>query len=96
MAQMKPHHKKAMERSHDSHKRSHEGDVGPTGHGVSEREGHVMGHGEFANMPHEVHMKPYPKSKSYRGGVMDDTSTGIDDTTSRSESTAQKHMSNQH
>ena len=89
---MKPHHKAAMERSHSSHARSHFA----TGLGVSEAEHAAIGHGEFANMPKEVHMEMYPKSKNYRGGVLNDTITGIDQVSGISEGKASKFMSHQH
>jgi hypothetical protein len=63
--------------------------------GVSEKEGHPMGHGEFANMPQEKMMKPYPRSRNYRGGVEDDTITGIDQISTVSEGKAQRFLSNQ-
>lgn len=75
------------------HKKSHKY---ATGMGVSEKEKPAMGHGEFANMPKEVHMEEYPKAAKYRGGVLDDTITGIDRTNHMAESKAQRFLSNQH
>lgn len=99
---MKPHHKAAMHHSQKSHHDSHmmpemgHSSVGPTGHGVSEHEGRVMGAGDFANMPQQVHMSSYPKARHYKGGVLDDTITGIDHTNAHAEGQAQKYLSNQH
>lgn len=69
---------------------------GVKSHGVSEKEGHAWGHGEYANMPKEVKMKEYSKPSHYTGGVLDDTITGIDSNIAHSEGKAQKHLSNQH
>ena len=65
-------------------------------HGVSEHEGKAWGHGQMANMPQDVVKKHYMKPGHYRGGVLDDTITGIDDTIGRSEGKSQKYLSNQH
>ena len=64
--------------------------------GSSESEGARMGAGAFAGMPSEVKMQAYPKSKSYRGNVLNDTISGIDSVTKVSEGKAQKNISNQH
>lgn len=60
-------------------------------------EGHDegVGHGDFANMPQNVIMKPYPGNKTLRGGHLDDTITGIDSVISRGDATASRHVSNQ-
>lgn len=60
-------------------------------------EGHKesVGKGSFANLPHDVVMKEYPKSKSMRGGMLDDTITGIDSVQRGSESKSMHHISNQ-
>jgi len=54
----------------------------------------MSGKGNFANMPQDVKMKPYPKC-SYVSGEMDDTMKGIDSVKNSSVSKAQKHKSNQ-
>lgn len=65
--------------------------------GESEREGRVMGHGDFANMPQkEVMMKAYPKAKEFGPGVLDDTMGEIDMTTKRAHGKSHKYLSNQH
>lgn len=91
---MKAHHKHAMERSHESHKKSHHSD--PIVGGVSEDEGRVMGHGEFANMPQQVHMRPYPKSHEYGPDILDDTMGHIDEVNKMAHSKSHKYVSNQH
>lgn len=65
-------------------------------YGVSEKEGKAWGRGEFANMPKDVKMQAYPRGKNYRGGVLNDTITGIDEVSRVSENKAQKNLSNQH
>lgn len=65
-------------------------------HGASEKEGKAWGHGQFANMPHDVKMDMYPKAKEFGPGVEDDTMTRIDAENSRAHSKAHKHLSNQH
>ena len=47
-------------------------------HGTSENEGKAWGHGQFANMPHEVEMKPYPKGGYSTDGHLDDTIGRLD------------------
>lgn len=54
-----------------------------------------IGRGDHAGMPQEVKMEKYPKSKTYPGGSMDDTMTGIDEVNSRAETKASKYRSNQ-
>lgn len=60
-------------------------------------EGHEpkVGKSSFANMPSEVVMKEYPKSKALRGGMIDDTITGVDAVNSENEAFAMRHLSNQ-
>lgn len=72
------------------------GGFSPVGHGESEREGKAVGKGNFANMPQEVSMKPYPKAKSYKGRDLDDTISEIDSVTRMSEGKAQRYLSKQH
>lgn len=64
--------------------------------GESEREGRVMGRGEFANMPQKVEMKLYPKASEYGPDVLDDTMGHIDAVNSRAHSKSRKYTSNQH
>lgn len=64
-------------------------------HGTSEKEGARWGGGEFANMPKDSKMKPYPKA-SMRADSLDDTITGIDSTVTRSVGKSKSHVSNQH
>lgn len=72
------------------------GSYGPTGHGTSEREGKAVGKGQFANMPQDVSMKPYPKGYEFGAGELDDTITGIDASNSKAHSKSRKYTSNQH
>jgi hypothetical protein len=53
------------------------------------------GKGNFANMPQEVQMKPYPKNNMRQGGDLDDTITGIDKTIDRGHKICSKYVSNQ-
>lgn len=64
--------------------------------GESEREGKVMGRGEFANMPKEVKMVQYPKAHEFGPDVLDDTMGEIDQTTMRAHNKSHKFLSNQH
>lgn len=65
-----------------------------TGLGKSEKEGKAWGHGQYANMPHEVVMEQYPKCRAV-DGVEDDTINGIDDVVDRGVAKVGKYMSNQ-
>jgi hypothetical protein len=65
-------------------------------HGNSENEEKAWGRGEFANMPKDVKMKPYPKNKGYSDMGEDDTITRIDGEIGRMEGKARKNLSNQH
>lgn len=65
-------------------------------HGMSEKEGHSWGKGEFANMPKEVKMNMYAKAHEMGPGVEDDTMTRIDAENGRAHTKAHKFMSNQH
>jgi len=47
-------------------------------HGTSENEGKAWGHGQFANMPQEVIMKPYPSPGYSTDGHLDDTIQRLD------------------
>lgn len=60
-------------------------------------EGHDerVGKGDLANMPQHVVMKEYPKSRSLRGGMLDDTITGIDAVNTQTEGMTMRHLSNQ-
>lgn len=64
--------------------------------GESEREGKVMGHGKFANMPTEISMRAYPKAPEYGSTVQDDTMGRIDEENKRARSKSHSHVSNQH
>jgi hypothetical protein len=64
--------------------------------GESEREGRVMGHGEFANMPKDVHMKAYPKAHEMGGTVEDDTMGRVDKENMQAHRQSRRNMSNQH
>jgi hypothetical protein len=48
-------------------------------HGTSENEGKAWGHGQFANMPQEAIMKPYPAPDYTTDGHIDDTIMRLDD-----------------
>lgn len=65
-------------------------------HGTSEKEGSPWGRGEFANMPQEKKMDPYPKANEFGPGQLDDTISEIDGTTSRAHTKSHKFLSNQH
>lgn len=65
-------------------------------HGFSEKEGKAWGHGNFANMPQDVEMKPYSKAHMMKEPLEDDTMTRIDAEVARSESRARSHYSDQH
>lgn len=54
-----------------------------------------VGKGSHANMPQEVMMREYPKSRNYPGGNLDDTMSDIDSIASMTESKASRHMSRQ-
>ena len=60
-------------------------------------EGHneMEGRGDFANMPQNVIMRPYPKNRMDAGGHLDDTITGIDEVIHHSEGQRMRHVSNQ-
>lgn len=92
---MKKAHQAAMNYSHESHKRTHGGDMA-VGHGVSEAEGMPMGHGQFANMPQGVHMSLYPKPAAQRGHVLDDTISHVDRVQHHAEHQESRFLSNQH
>lgn len=64
--------------------------------GESEREGRVMGHGEFANMPHDVMMKSYPKAHEFGPDVEDDTMGRVDKENKQAHMQTRRHLSNQH
>lgn len=54
-----------------------------------------IGKGDFAGMPKEVEMEQYPPCRNYKGGMLDDTMSGIDDVNTMSERTTSKYISNQ-
>ena len=60
-------------------------------------EGHDegIGKGNFANLPQEVMMKPFPRNKMLKNGMIDDSMTGIDDMISSGEVNVSKHISRQ-
>lgn len=96
---MKKHHEDAMHASHESHKKSHYGHMhhsDPIVGGESEREGRVMGHGKFANMPTDVEMKMYPKSHEHGPDVLDDTMGTVDKSNRQAQMQSRKYMSQQH
>lgn len=47
----------------------------------------------FANMPKDVVMKEYPKSRYFRGRELNDTISGIDDTLDNTADSISKHQS---
>lgn len=61
------------------------------------KEGHdqSIGKGQFANLPQEVKMQAYPKSKQPMNEGIDDTMTDVDSIHSRSEAKRRKYKSNQ-
>jgi hypothetical protein len=63
---------------------------------VSENEGARVGAGDFAGMPQQVKMQAYPKNRGAAHRDLNDTMSGIDECINRSESKAQKNLSNQH
>jgi hypothetical protein len=71
--------------------------MGREGHSNKFAEGHDegVGRGDFANMPREVVMRPYPAASALRGGMLDDTITGIDAVQHGSEAMTMRHLSNQ-
>jgi hypothetical protein len=64
-------------------------------HGDSENEGKYIGKGEFANMPKEVKMEMYPKSRLGSDDVPDDIKR-IDRENEQMQSKRPKYRSNQH
>jgi hypothetical protein len=63
--------------------------------GASESEGKAMGKGNFANMPTEVKMEMYPKTR-YASDSLDDTMREIDSVVGKSEGKRSKYVSSQH
>lgn len=53
-----------------------------------------IGKGEFANMPKDVRMEQYPKTRHGRGD-MDDTISGIDEVIDQGAERRDRYMSNQ-
>lgn len=80
----KMHHAKSMK-------------MGREGQGKGFVEGHDegVGHGDFANLPQEKVVKMYPKASALRGGMIDDTITGIDAIDRGCEAMTMRHLSNQ-
>jgi|GEM_PF-2297239 len=76
------------------HPKKHHSD--PIVGGESESEGRAWGHGQFANMPHEVKMKGYPKASEFGPSVLDDTMGHVDKTNHHAETQTRRHLSNQH
>ena len=78
-------------------KKSHEKYLKREGKSSSFVKGHdeKVGHRDFANLPSDVIMKEFPKPHQMRGGMLDDTITGIDNVMSNSESMTLRHLSNQ-
>jgi len=60
-------------------------------------EGHdeSIGRGDFANMPSELMMREYPKSRMRREGELDDTMSDIDDVQGQAEMKRGRFISNQ-
>lgn len=87
---MKKQHAKTMHKSHKMHHSD------PIVGGESEREGRVMGHGEFANMSHAIKMTSYPKGHEFGADVLDDTMGEIDMVNSRAHKKTRSNISNQH
>jgi len=67
----------------------------PETHGSSEREGAYWGKGEFANMPKEVKMDLYPKSR-LDADYEDDTINRIDRENDQMQGKRRKYVSGQH
>lgn len=67
----------------------------PETHGSSEREGKYWGKGEFANMPKDVKMDMYPKSK-LDDDYEDDTINRIDGENNQMQGKRKRYVSNQH
>lgn len=61
-------------------------------HGTSENEGKAWGHGQFANMPQEVMMKPYPSPGLSTDDHLDDTIQRIDSDTKSIHARTKKSM----
>lgn len=80
-------HKKSHHKSHHS---SHH-----KGRGFVEGHDEGVGKGNFANLPQHVVQKEYPKAHMMRGGMLDDTITGIDSVQDRADGTTVRHLSNQ-
>ena len=89
---MAKHHKEKMHhRDGLHHKKMHKsGDR-------SFVEGHdpMEGRGDFANMPQDVKMHPFPKPGHYEDPDLDDTIDGIDEVMSQGTSQAKRYLSNQ-
>lgn len=93
----------AMHGSMESAKRAHMKSAGHHGHhsdpivgGVSEDEGSVYGHGEYANMPQTPNFKLYPKPNEFGPTVLDDTQGHINEVQKQGKMKARSYMSNQH
>lgn len=55
----------------------------------------AIGKGNVANLPQDVIQHEYPPCRNYKGGMLDDTMTDIDDISSRTEGKSSKHISYQ-
>lgn len=64
-------------------------------HGDSENEGRYIGKGEFANMPQDVTMELYPKSRLASDNIPDDIKR-VDRENDQMEGKRSKYVSNQH
>ncbi len=64
-------------------------------HGDSENEGKYIGKGEFANMPQDVTMETYPKSKLGMDNIPDDIKR-IDGENDQMQGKRSKYVSRQH
>lgn len=61
-------------------------------HGTSENEGKAWGNGQFANMPKDVKMEPYPTKPYHMDEGLDDTLTRIDGDTKQASKGFRKNL----
>lgn len=65
----------------------------PFARGESEKEGSAWGHGEYANMPQEVHMQEAPAPMAQLGNhVLNDTLSRLDGDTTNSKKGGRKGL----
>lgn len=99
------HHHAAKARHHEHMEKHHHDKRGMrVPHHLEGREGGesfvdghdpMIGHGDFANMPQYVDMRPFPRSGSYREKGLDDTIVGVDRTMSNDFRQTSEYLSNQ-